>query len=200
MTRTVVFHIMNCGKGVGKKNTPSELRQLSVSGEAHHRGTELNAAYCSDMPCINDALEYILQVRDEGLKVVPHEAFFAREMLTEVFGAELRRLGERIGKHATAEDWLKEWPQSQVIAERITKGMRGIASDIVRENEMRRMPWHVLVGYHAPLCGLAAIKPHDIGPIGFADIVRYTLRHNGSTWSMISSLRLPCPTPNKSRP
>ncbi len=140
MTRVVVLHLLCPGEIQEHRHTPLGKDQVLTAVGRHLHDITLDAAYCSDMLATKEAVEIVLQQRDDNLNPVQ-------------------------------QDWC---------VESLTRIATVVTSNVAHNDEMRRKPWHVLVG-------------HKTEHLGEADIMQYTLRHNGNEWRLISSIHIRCP-------
>lgn len=196
---TVRFFVMRHGQRAlfnGRKQDRHShfgLDQLIASTEEHLSGVELTAAFCSDKARTMEAANHVLQHRDDNLIVVRHPAFAVGQYFDSMNGAELEHIEEAIGERGTAEEWLGVYSRGQKIAYDMKTAFRGIATDLTKKHSAIDRELNVLITYHAPFCNLAALDPSSMGPVGLADIIRYTTQKQATGWVMTESVHLRCP-------
>jgi len=196
---TVKFFVMRHGQRAllngqrQDRHSHFGLEQLTASTEEHLSGVELSAAFCSDKARTMEAANHVLQHRDDNLIVVRHPAFAVGQYFDSMNGAEVEHIEEAIGEHGTAAEWLNIYSRGRKIAYDMKVAFWEIATDLAKKHSTTDRELNVLITYHAPFCNFAALDPGSMGPVGLADIIRYTMQKHQTSWTMTESVHLRCP-------
>lgn len=192
--RTVNIYLLH--NGDGKKNsdfnTTFELDQIAASVNLHLKGVTINAAYNSDMNRAHEAVVHAIITLNQQVQTYQHIAFFIPTSFAGEFGAKLKRAEIAAGKNGTVADFFREYG-GQALGRDIARSLKAAAGEVALLHP-GKTNLNALIGYHAPLIALPAMNP-EMMPInmGFADMVRYTLTNDGTSWTITDSVHLLCP-------
>jgi hypothetical protein len=184
---------MRHGERDGDSNTTFGLEQVAASVRLNLEGASLDAIYHSERERARQAATHAAGIVGYDREPVPHEAFFVDQYFEGQNGHDLDVADIVIGDNGTIEDLLRHWKAGEAARLQVQGGLIEIATEIAMLDPDQE-EYYVLVGYHGPLTGIAALDPSTMpANTNYADMMCYELTDHDGKWTIAASVLLRCP-------
>lgn len=192
VVRRVFIFLMQHGEQ-DDTNTAFELAQVAASIALHLDSAKLDAIYHSERERARQAAVHAATILKYSRSPTPHETFFVDPFFESESGIGLKTATDIISKDGTIKQLLQHWPAGETARHQVHDGLIEIAEELAIHDPDQE-EYYVLIGYHGPLTGIAAVDPstmpanHDV-----ADMVCYELSDSSGDWTIVASVLLKCP-------